>query len=193
MKRDLRGHLLFQLNNQRDALLAKLDGLSEREVRLPRTPTGTNLLGIVKHCLNVEHGYFGPTFGAVMPEPAGLLELSDYDDDPQVDWYATEDETLAGVIALYGRVRAFVDAQITALDLDSPGIVPWWGEDHRDVTLGQIGLHVLEDLARHAGQADIIREQIDGAVGFWGAGDNLPDGYDWPAYVARLTAIADRF
>ena len=51
------------LRRQRDALFAKLDGLPEREVRLPRTPTGTNLLGLVKHAAVVELEYFGETFG----------------------------------------------------------------------------------------------------------------------------------
>jgi len=188
---DLKDQMKACLQHQRDALLQKVEGLPERELRLPRTPTGTNLLGIVKHCLNVEHGYFGPTFGRVLDDP-GLLPLSAYEDDPQADWYATEDESAADLVALYRRVWAFADETIDAGTLETTGRVPWWGE-HGEVTLGQIIVHVINDLARHAGHADILREGIDGATGFWGTGDNLPDGYDFPAYVEKLTAIAQRF
>jgi hypothetical protein len=60
-------HHYLQLT--RDDLIWKLDGLGERDVRLPRTSTGNNLLGVLKHCLNVEAGYFGPTFGREFPTP----------------------------------------------------------------------------------------------------------------------------
>lgn len=187
----MKAHLLHYLHGHREALLLKLEGLSERELRLPRTPTGTNLLGIVKHCANVEFGYFGPTFGRMIGDPRGLLEPDDFEADPQADWYATETETVADVVDLYHRVAAFADTTIAELPLDAPGRVPWWGPGG-DVTLGRIMIHVLIDLARHAGQADILREGIDGAVGWMGADDNVPEGYDWPAYVAKLTALADR-
>lgn len=189
---DLKEALKHYLADQRASLLFKTDGLGERELRLPRTPTGTNLIGIVKHCLNVEYSYFGPTFGRTIDEPIGLVAFDAYEQDPQADWYATEHETAAGIVDLYRRVQAFCDATIDALPLDAPGQVPWWG-DNGAVTLGQILVHVIQELARHTGQADILREGIDGAVGYDSPGDNVPDGVDWAAYVARLTALADGF
>ena len=57
------------LQTGRDALLWKLDGLSEYDVRRPVVPTGTNLLGLVKHVASVEAGYFGATFGRPFAEP----------------------------------------------------------------------------------------------------------------------------
>jgi hypothetical protein len=180
------------LQESRDALLLKLEGLGEREVRLPRTPTGTNLLGIIKHCLNVEVGYFGPTFGRAWPSPAEIVSEEAFVADPQADWYATANETAAGIIDLYRRVWAFADETIDALPLDAAGRVPWWPENRRQVTLQRIMVHVTSDLMRHAGHADILREQIDGAVGLRRPGDNIPD-VDWPAYVDKLTALADRF
>jgi uncharacterized damage-inducible protein DinB len=180
------------LQESRDALLLKLEGLGEREVRLPRTPTGTNLLGIIKHCLNVEVGYFGPTFGRAWPSPAEIDSEEAFVADPQADWYATANETAAGIIDLYRRVWAFADETIDALPLDAAGRVPWWPENRRQVTLQRIMVHVTSDLMRHAGHADILREQIDGAVGLRRPGDNIPD-VDWPAYVDKLTALADRF
>jgi hypothetical protein len=73
----------------RDDLVWKLDGLSEREARLPRTATGNNLLGVLKHCLNVEAGYFGPTFGRQLPRSEALVPMEAYEEDPQADWYAS--------------------------------------------------------------------------------------------------------
>jgi hypothetical protein len=180
------------LQEAREALVLKTEGLGERELRLPRTPTGTNLIGIVKHCLNVEVGYFGMTFGRAWPTPEEIVLESAYDADPQADWYATADETAAGIVDLYRRVWAFADETIDALPLDAPGQVPWWPAERRQVTLQRIMVHVTADLDRHAGHADILREQIDGAVGLRRPGDNIPD-VDWPSYVDKLTALADRF
>jgi hypothetical protein len=71
--------------------------------------------------------------------------------------------------------------------------VPWWGEANADVTLQRIIVHVIYDVSRHAGHADILREQYDGEVGLRQAGTNIPDGYDWPSYRAKLTDLAQRF
>ena len=62
------------LQRSRDALLWKLDGISEYDVRRPLVPTGTNLLGLVKHVAGVESGYFGATFGRPFPEPLPWIE-----------------------------------------------------------------------------------------------------------------------
>lgn len=185
--------LAHYLAEQRTALVLKLEGLSEREVRMPRTPTGTNLLGIVKHCMNVEYGYLGPTFGRTIDDPTGLVPEEAYAADPQTDWYATEDETTEGILATYRRVQAFCDQTIAELPLDAPGRVPWWPEERSTgVQLGEIVIRVITDLARHAGQADILREEIDGAVGYQPDSSNIPD-IDFGEYVERLTALAERF
>ena len=185
--------LLKYLRAARDAVLWKTEGLSERELRLPRTATGTSLIGIMKHCLNIEAGYFGPTFGRRPPMADELIPFSEYETDPQVDWYANETDSTAGLIDLYRRVGAYVDETIEELPLDSTGRVPWWPPDRADVTLQRIIVHVTEDVARHAGHADILREQIDGATGMNTVNSNIPDGYDWSAYIAKLTALADRY
>lgn len=177
------------LQGARDVLLWKLEGLSERDLRLPRTPTGTNLLGIVKHALNIEVIYFGPTFGRQWPTPDELVSPDDA--DPQSDWYATETETAAGIIDLYRRVQAFADDAIDTLPLDAIGHVAHWGGE--EVTLHQVMVHTTVDLQRHAGHADILREQLDGSVGLLPGSGNTPDAIDWPGYTQRLTTIAKRF
>jgi len=190
---DPKAVLHHYLRQTRDDVIWKLDGLSERDARLPRTATGNNLLGVVKHCLNVEAGYFGLTFGREFASPAELVSMQAYDEDPQADWYAREDETKDGLVDLYRRVGAFADETIEQLPLDAIGRVPWWPAERSEVTLQRVIVHVSGDLARHAGHADIMREQHDRAVGWHTASPNVPDGYDWPAYVAKLTDLADRF
>jgi len=185
--------LRHYLQSNRDALLWKLDGLSERDLRLPRTPTGTNLIGIVKHMANVEIGYFGDTFGRAWPTPEERVSEEDFEADPQADWYATERETCDGIVDLYQRVWSFADATIEELPLDARGRVPWWGREQNLVSLHRIMVHVIDDLARHVGHADILREQVDGAAGLRAQVSNLPEEFDWPAYVAKLTALAERF
>jgi uncharacterized damage-inducible protein DinB len=190
---DVKAALHHYLRETRDNLIWKLDGLSERDARLPRTATGNSLLGALKHCLNVEAAYFGPTFGREFPTPEELVPMSAYDEDPQADWYAREDETKDGLIDLYRRVGVFVDQTIDELPVDAPGQVPWWRPGNQAVTLHQIITHVTVDLARHAGHLDIMREQHDSAIGVYRDSTNIPDGYDWPAYVTKLTKLADRF
>jgi hypothetical protein len=191
--RDPKTVLHHYLQEARDALVWKLDGLDERDARLPRTPTGNNLLGMLKHCLNVEVGYFGPTFGREFPTPEDLVSMEAYEEDPQADWYAGVDETKDGLIDLYRRVWAFADQTIERLPLDAPGRVPWWRTGRQDVTLQRIVVHVTYDLARHAGQADIMREQHDKAIGWQPENTNVPANYDWPAYIAKLTELANRY
>ena len=69
--------------------------------------------------------------------------------------------------------------------------MPWWSEKKRTVTLHQILVHVAAEVARHAGHADILREQIDGAAGLYEGRSNLPD-FDWESYLAKLTDLAER-
>jgi uncharacterized damage-inducible protein DinB len=190
---DAKAALHHYLQATRDDLIWKLDGLSEREARLPRTATGNNLLGVVKHCLNVEAGYFGPTFGREFPTPEELVPMQAFEEDPQADWYAQEDETKDGLIDLYRRVGVFADQTIEQLPLDAPGQVSWWRPGGQAVTLHRIIIHVTCDLARHAGHADLMREQHDGSIGWQRENTNIPHEYDWPAYVTKLTKLADRF
>ncbi len=148
------------LREGRDALLFKLDGLSEYDVRRPLVPTGTNLLGLVKHVAGTEAGYLGETFGRPFPQP---LPWMDDDAEPNADMWATPGESRAEVVGLYRRV-----------------------------TLHTVLVHMIAETHRHAGQADIVRELIDGAVGRRAEGDNLPAGDPewWRAHRDRLEQAA---
>lgn len=154
-----KAYLHDDLRFVRNVMLWKLDGLSEYEMRRPLTVTGTNLLGLVKHLTVTEARYFGEIFGRPFPEP--LIRWEEADDD--TDKWATEDETRAGIVAGYQRACAHADATIEALPIDAPGHVPWWPRP--DVMLFNVLVHVLTETNRHAGHADILREQLDGRTG----------------------------
>jgi uncharacterized damage-inducible protein DinB len=186
---DHKSELHRYLKNAREAVVWKLDGLSEYDARRPLTPTGTNLLGLVKHLALVEIGYFGDTFGRPLPDPPAWAEFDE--SDLNADMYATPDQPREEIIALYRRAWVHADATITELPLDAPGRVPWWGE-HGDVTLGLILTHVISETARHAGHADIVRELIDGAAGLRDGNDNMPpvDKAAWESHHATVAAAA---
>jgi hypothetical protein len=103
----------------REALLWKLDGLSEYDVRRPMVPTGTNLLGLVKHVASVEVGYFGNTFGRPFDEPLPWYEVGA---EPNADMWATADESREQIVGLYHHVWAHSDATIDTLALDAIGM-----------------------------------------------------------------------
>ncbi|MGH3368472.1 MAG: DinB family protein [Nocardioidaceae bacterium] len=128
------------LQTARDALLWKLEGLSEYDARRPLVPTGTNLLGIVKHVASVELGYFGDTFARPSREP--LPWFAD-DAEPNADMWATTQESRAQIVDLYHRAWRHSDATIDALPLDATGYVPWWRADRREVTLHRILVHMI--------------------------------------------------
>jgi hypothetical protein len=150
------------LSQGREVLRWKLEGLGEYDARRPVTPTGTNLLGLVKHLAIIDSGYFGEVFGRPFSETAGWSESHT---EPDADMWATAEETREGVLGLYARAAEHSDATIAELDLDSPGRVPHWPDDRAEVTLGHMLVHVATETHRHAGHADICRELVDGAVG----------------------------
>jgi uncharacterized damage-inducible protein DinB len=185
LKADLQRYL--QLG--REALLWKLEGLSEYDVRRPLTPTGTNLLGLVKHLAYVEMGYFGITFGRPVPEAQPWV---DDEVEANADMWATAAESREEVLGLYRRAWAVADATIEVLPLEAVGEVPWWAPDRRTATLHRILVHVLGETQRHVGHADIVRELVDGAAGLRAGNDNLHpvDRAWWEAYRAQVERAA---
>jgi uncharacterized damage-inducible protein DinB len=183
MKADLHRYL----QRAREAVLWKLDGLSEYDVRRPVVPTGTNLLGLVKHLALVEQGYFGDTFGRPFPDKQAWDES-----DPNSDMFATADESREFITGLYRRTWAHSDATIEALDLDAIGHVPWWPPERNEVTLHRILVHVGVESAQHGGHADIVRELLDESVGLAADRPNLPstDKAWWSTYRERVERAA---
>jgi uncharacterized damage-inducible protein DinB len=186
---DAKAHLHRYLTSGREALLWKLDGLSEYDVRRPMTPTGTNLLGLVKHVASMEAGYFGEVFGRPFGQPLPWLAE---DAEPNADMWATVDESREQIVALYRSAWAHSDATIAELDLDATGQVPWWSAQRREVTLHRIMVHMIAETDRHTGHADIVRELIDGSAGLRRDVDNLAPGDQtwWEDYRDRVERAA---
>jgi len=188
----LKADLQRYLQAGRDAVLWKLEGLTDYDVRRPLVRTGTNLLGLAKHLAGVEIGYFGDCFGRPFDQAPPWM---DDGAAANVDMWATREESREEVVGLYRRAGAHSDATIAALRLDAPGRVAWWPEDRQAVTLGQILIHMIAETQRHAGHSDVVRELIDGTAGHRRANDNLPPGDAawWDAYRATVEESARSF
>ena len=152
---DAKADLHRYLRTAREAILWKLDGLSEYDIRRPLTPTGTNLLGLVKHLAAVEYGWFCQTFGREA-DPIPFDES-----DPDADMRAEPHETTAEILDYYERARRAADRAIGDLDLGQLGR-SWSGQT---VSMRWVLINMIEETARHAGHMDIVRELIDGATG----------------------------
>jgi uncharacterized damage-inducible protein DinB len=144
------------LRKQRAVITWKLEGLSDEDLRRPMVPSGTNLLGLVKHLAAVEYGWFCTTFG----RPTEPLPFDD--EDENADLRVNPDETTQDVLDFYRRAQWAADALIEELDLEARGTA-WTGDA---VSLRWVLLHMIEETARHAGHADIVREMIDSQTGY---------------------------
>lgn len=120
---DVKGDLHGYLRDARETLVWKLDGLGEYDIRRPLTPTGTNLLGLVKHSAGTHLRYFGDAFGR--NHHTSLPWMSD-DAEPNADMWAKPDETREDIVALYRSTWELADATITELPLDAIERPPWW-------------------------------------------------------------------
>ena len=185
---DKKAVLQRYLQGARDALVWKLDGLSEYEVRQPLTPTGTNLLGLVKHLAGLEYGYLGESLGRPGPEALPWIEDGSIWDG--ADMWALPGESSGYLTGLYCRACEHADEVIRELDLDAPAQVAHWPEGRRGTTLGFLLVRMAAETAQHAGHADIIRELIDGRGG---PDHGMLDDVSWRDYAARIQAAADTF
>jgi uncharacterized damage-inducible protein DinB len=176
-------YLHDELQWTREALVWKLDGLSEYDIRRPLTATGTNLLGLVKHVATWEARYFGEIFNRPFLEP-----LPRWQDTDGSDLWVTEDETREQIIGFYRRACEHADATIRQLPIDAPGHVPWWPRP--DVKLFNIMVHVLTDTTRHAGHADILREGLDGRTGVAAGHEEQIDTAAREAHCAKVEQAA---
>ncbi|MCW2844486.1 MAG: hypothetical protein JWN22_2402 [Nocardioides sp.] len=177
---------LRYLQRSRERVVSRLDGLEEHAVRRPVTPTGTNLLGLVKHLALGELSYFDQCVGRPSGVEVPFEDDASYDDD--LDMYALPGESRAWVLDLYRRAAAHTDATVRELGPGAPATVPWWREEVRQTTVGYLLTHVLHETAQHAGHADVLRELADGAAG---PDHDERDAAGWAAHVARVQAAAD--
>jgi hypothetical protein len=185
---DVKDELHQKLREARASMLDNVDGVGEYDLRRPMTPTGTNLLGLIKHLAGSEYGYLGSCVGR---PPARVLPWIEDDSIWQgQDMWATPDESSEYLISIYRDACDHASASVDALELDSPAEVSWW--DEPDTTLGVLLIRMVAETAQHAGHADILRETIDGKAG--NPQDQLGDDPDfWQIFVGRIRAAADEF
>jgi uncharacterized damage-inducible protein DinB len=179
--------LLRYLQRERENLVATLEGLGDYDVRRPMTPTGTSLLGLVKHMASVEIAYLGDCVGRSLESPLPWDNEQGY--EQSADMWAKADESREWILDLYRRSWTHGDESVRTLGLEAGATVPWWPENRRDTTLGYVVVHLLAETAHHAGHADILRETIDGRAGT--DRDQVGDEAWWRAHVARVQAAAD--
>ncbi len=149
------------LGENRSIMLWKLDGLDDDHARWSPVPSGTSLGGLVKHLAYVEIWWFRHAFASEDIDWDTTYPWSD--DDPDADFRVEPGESVAALRALYASAVAHSDRVIDgATSLDARCALE--GHDHR--SLRWVVTHMIEETARHAGHADIIRELLDGSTGY---------------------------
>jgi uncharacterized damage-inducible protein DinB len=146
------------LDKQRDILVRKIEGLTDDEARLTPTASSMSLLGMLKHCALWERRWFqvifaGRSFAGEWPEVKSKGNVADFEVGPG--------DTVLSWLAYYHDQVAESRLIAAAADLNTPCAHP--GDE--DINLRYVVLHMIEEVARHAGHADIIRETIDGSTG----------------------------
>ncbi|MFN2388077.1 MAG: DinB family protein [Actinomycetota bacterium] len=144
------------LDHYRRTMLDICEGVSEEDLRRPMVPSGTSLLGIVKHLAYVERGWFQEH---VANEP---FDYPFDGSDPEADLRIEENETAAEIFDLYRAACARSREALDAASLDDLIQKP---DRRADYNVRWVVVHMIEETARHAGHADILREQIDGKTG----------------------------
>jgi uncharacterized protein DUF664 len=152
---DEKESLRVSLDRHRDVVLWKLHDLDDEQLRRKMTPSGTSLLGLVKHLAFVEFSWFCDTFG----QPSETI--TEDPEDPEADLRIEPHETTADVLGYYARARAAADKVIAQFDVEHLGTA-WFGDA---VSLRWVLIHLVEETARHVGHMDIVRELIDGQTG----------------------------
>jgi hypothetical protein len=154
--------LLGFLDNYRSVVVAKLDGLSDTELRTSRLPSGWTPLALLNHLVHMERRWLRWGFLAEpVPEPFG-------DSDDGDRWLVGPDVTLADLAAELeegGRRTREIAGAARLEDVAQPGGRFPVDDPRPRPTLVWILTHVLQEYARHAGHLDIVRELVDGATG----------------------------
>jgi uncharacterized damage-inducible protein DinB len=145
--------LLRYLDRVREAVIRASEGLTDSQQRAPGVPSGTNLLGLIQHLTWVEEHWYQRVF---LGEDPGT--------SPEDPMDVPADVTRAQVVSAYRKACARSNQIVRGCpDLSAMSRIPNPGEDDT-ASLRRITAHMIEETARHAGHADILREQIDGAT-----------------------------
>jgi hypothetical protein len=174
---DERELLLAYVAQQRDGARNAAFGLTDEQARLTPLPSSLSIGGVLKHLADTEQGWMDLVLQRVQDKSAEGQESAYHD-----AFRLGPDETLAEVLARYEAVAKETESIIaTIADLDQavpvPKGVPWYPDDLEAWSVRWVLLHLVEETARHAGHADLIREAIDGATMY----ELMAAAEGWPA------------
>ena len=141
----------------RDTLVWKCAGLTEEQLRWSPVPTGTSLLGLLKHSAYVERGWISRYIGGVDVDPGWSP------DDPDADWRVEPGETFESIRDLFAAEAERSAEVLAGVSWEDVPVDPT-GRD-RGLSVGWVLTHMVEEVGRHCGHADLIRELIDGQTG----------------------------
>jgi hypothetical protein len=157
---DERELLLAFLNQQRDGLRYAAYGLTDEQARLAPTASPLSVGGLLKHVISMEEGWVD-----LIVQRAREGGPADYEENFRLG----PDETLEGLLARYDEVARETETTVRGIDdlaqdVPVPKGVPWYPDDIDAWSVRWVLLHLIEEVARHAGHADIVREAVDGAT-----------------------------
>lgn len=165
---DERAGLLEYIKAQHYAFHAVAYGLTDEQARQTPTVSALSVGALIKHVTNCQRGWMQRVVSAPELAPADGRSMEEQAAERENEFVMREDETLAGILAAFDEGNAEALALIESADLGAavpiPQEVPWFPKDVPAWSVRWVLFHMIEELARHAGQADIIRESIDGAT-----------------------------
>lgn len=170
---DERAQLLAFIEQQRDGIRYAAYGLTDEQARLTPSASSLSVGGLVKHAIDMERGWID-----MVMQRQRDASPSSYEDNFRLG----ADETLAGLLATYDEVARETERVVNGIDdlnqaVPVPKGVPWYPADLDAWTVRWVLLHLVEEVARHAGHADIVRESIDGATMY----ELMAAAEGWPA------------
>jgi uncharacterized damage-inducible protein DinB len=173
---DERQLLLAYINQQRDGIRFAAYGLTDEQARLTPTAGTLSIGGLVKHVAEMEQGWIDMVLERERAQTQDEAQAG-YEDGFRLG----PDETLAGALAHLDEVAEETEVVVMSVELDRPVPVPqgvpWFPDDVEAWSVRWVLLHLIEEIARHAGHADMVREAIDGATMF----ELMAGAEGWPA------------
>ena len=182
---DERDGLLAFLDQQRAALRFAVHGLTDQQASFKPTTSALSLAGLIKHAARVERRWIlGTLMQRDLPPESQVRDWAD-------EFRLVEGETLADVLDLYATVARETESIVAEIDdlgqpVPIPRGVPWFPADVEAWSARWVLLHVIQETARHAGHADIIRESLDGATAY----QLMARVEGWEAELERWQAAA---
>ncbi|HET9630817.1 MAG TPA: DinB family protein [Terrabacter sp.] len=165
---DERESLIAYLDQQRDAFFSVSFGLTEEQIRLAPTAGTLSIGGLVKHVTTCERGWTERMAAAPQAPAPPDTSVADQARAWGEDFKVTDDDTLESLLAGLAAQGEVTRSVLREADLAAPVPVPrdapWFPRDVEAWSVRWVAMHLVEELARHAGHADIVRESIDGAT-----------------------------